>query len=71
MSATHSWSIPVGVISPARFGYTRRVWLESVVITNFRFRMHSRLSCLSNRRTRLAFTLQPRRRSSAVMRGRP
>jgi hypothetical protein len=46
---THNWSMPVSAIFPARFGYTFRPWLESVVTTNFRFRTHSRLSSRINR----------------------
>src|SRR5437773_8528952 len=40
----------------ARFGYTLRPWLESVVTTNFRFRTHNKLSSRKRRRTRLGFT---------------
>ena len=32
MSATHSWSRPVGTMPRARFGTTRQPWRESVVI---------------------------------------
>src|SRR5579884_1405318 len=52
MSAIHNWSTPVSVRLRARFGYTFRPWLESVVMTNFRFRTPSRLSSRIRRRTR-------------------
>ena len=45
--------------------------VESVVTTNFSFRAHSRLSSHRTRYTRLGFNVQSRRRSSAVLRGRP
>ena len=58
-------------MSGAKFGYTLRVWLESVVTTNLRLRTHSKLSSRISRWTRFGFTVQPRSRNSRLTRGRP
>src|SRR5271166_3829765 len=44
-------------MSRARFGYTLRVWLESVVTTNLRRRTHSKLSSRISRWTRFGFSI--------------
>ena len=55
----------------AKFGYTCSPWTESVVVTNLRFRKHSRLSSRISRCTRLRLTSKPQRRNSAVIRRLP
>lgn len=55
--------MPLNTKSRAKFGYTARVGLQSVVTTNCCFRTQSRLSSRMIRRTRLWLTVQPQRRA--------
>ncbi len=61
ISARHSWFIAVRIMSRARFEYTLRVWLESVVTTNLRLRTHRQVVFAHQPvKTRFGFTFQPR-----------